>query len=71
MLPKDHWFSLIWLHGLGDDSTGFIDYFLMPHSPIFKGGKIILLQAPRRSVTIFDGEVCHSWYDILDETGTS
>jgi predicted esterase len=59
---------LIWLHGLGDTSEGFVDYFQMKDSPLFHGAKITLLQAPWRAVTINDGEECNSWYDILTES---
>lgn len=27
LIPENHYFSLIWLHGLGDSSAGFLDYF--------------------------------------------
>ena len=30
------YFSLIWLHGLGDSSAGFLDYFQHPQSPVNK-----------------------------------
>ena len=49
-------FSLIWLHGLGDTSEGFLDYFCLDQSPIHLGARIKLLQAPTRSVTINQGQ---------------
>jgi predicted esterase len=52
IMPKKAYFSLIWLHGLGDTSEGFLDYFQMKASPLFKGGRIVLLQAPERAVTL-------------------
>jgi predicted esterase len=27
ILPEKAYFSLIWLHGLGDSAAGFLDYF--------------------------------------------
>lgn len=27
IIPKDAFYSLIWLHGLGDSSEGFLDFF--------------------------------------------
>lgn len=57
-------FSLIWLHGLGDSSEGFYEYFMHPKSPVYKGARVKLLQAPERPVTINQGYKCNSWYDI-------
>ena len=59
--PKN---SLIWLHGLGDSSEGFFDYFLEDNSPVYQGTRVLLLQAPDRPVTINGGMACNSWYDI-------
>ena len=56
--------SLIWLHGLGDSSEGFFDYFLEDNSPVYEGTRVLLLQAPNRPVTINGGAPCNSWYDI-------
>lgn len=55
---------MIWLHGLGDTSAGFLDYFMLPDSPLHKGGRIKLLQAPIRAVTVDAGNKYPSWYDI-------
>lgn len=57
-------FSLIWLHGLGDTSDGFLDFFSLQESPIKFGARIKLLQAPLRPVTINGGASFPSWYDI-------
>jgi len=48
-------FSLIWLHGLGDSSEGFLDWWKMPTSPLHLGARICLLQAPNRKVTVNQG----------------
>ena len=57
-------FSLIWLHGLGDSSEGFLDFFCDDLSPINVGARVKLIQAPVRPVTINGGAPCTSWYDI-------
>jgi predicted esterase len=63
------YFSLIWLHGLGDTSAGFLDLFQLDSSPVFRGGRVKLLHAPIRPVTINDGVPCPSWYDIKSLSG--
>jgi phospholipase/carboxylesterase len=63
-------FSLIWLHGLGDSSVGFLDYFQIPQSPVFRGCRVRLLHAPQRRVTINGGSVFNSWYDIRSFAGS-
>jgi phospholipase/carboxylesterase len=60
------YFSLIWLHGLGDSSAGFLDFFQHPMSPAFKGARVQLLHAPIRPVTINGGATMPSWYDICE-----
>ena len=60
------YYSLIWLHGLGDSSAGFLDFFQMPQSPVFKGARVKLLHAPFQPVTINGGMTMPSWYDIVD-----
>ena len=60
------YFSLIWLHGLGDSSAGFLDFFQMDTSPVFKGARVKLLHAPIRPVTINSGMTMPSWYDIRE-----
>ena len=56
--------SLIWLHGLGDTSEGFLSFFAHSHSPLYNNVKIKLIQAPLRQITLNHGETCNSWYDI-------
>jgi phospholipase/carboxylesterase len=67
-LEKPH-FSLIWLHGLGDSSAGFLDFFQQEQSPVFRGGRVKLIQAPSRPVTINGGMKFNSWYDIRSFSG--
>lgn len=64
LVPNEPRYSLIWLHGLGDTSEGFLDWFKMPNSPLYSGARICLLQAPIRKVTVNGGAQCTSWYDI-------
>jgi len=58
-------YSIIWLHGLGDSSQGFLQFFNAPQSPAYQGARVKLLNAPYRKVTINGGSVSTSWYDIL------
>jgi predicted esterase len=51
------------MHGLGDSSSGFLNYFQKPNSPLYSGARIRLLQALQRKVTV-SGSTCNSWYDI-------
>lgn len=57
-------FTLIWLHGLGGDTESFVSFFTHSSSPLYRGLRIKLIQAPTRSVTINGGEQCASWYDL-------
>lgn len=57
--------SIIWLHGLGDSSKGFLPFFSAPQSPAHEGARVKLLNAPYRKVTINGGYPSTSWYDIL------
>lgn len=66
LMPDKPFFSLIWLHGLGDSSQGFLPFFQMKQSPLSQGARIRLLNAPLRKVTINYGSISTSWYDILD-----
>lgn len=66
LMPERPYFSLIWLHGLGDSSEGFLPFFQAEESPLSRGARIRLLNAPLRKVTINYGSTCTSWYDILD-----
>lgn len=66
LMPEKPFFSLIWLHGLGDSSQGFLPFFQMQQSPLSHGARIRLLNAPLRKVTINYGATSTSWYDILN-----
>lgn len=56
--------SLIWLHGLGDSSEGFLSFFTHALSPLYRGVRIKLLQAPTIPVTINQFAEMPAWYDI-------
>ena len=60
----NHDFSLIFIHGLGDSANGLKDLFYPGNSIVPANCKIILPTAPKRQVTINNGEIMTSWYDI-------
>ena len=65
MNPKgDHKYTMIWLHGLGDSGEGFLDLFLSEYNIVSSYTKIVLPTAPAVPVTINNGMICNSWYDI-------
>ena len=69
---KEHKYSLIWLHGLGDSAYGFADIFIddsLRFTP--DNVKVTLLTAPERAVTLNGGMVMNSWYDILSLRGAA
>jgi predicted esterase len=41
-----------------------MDYFQLKPSPLYRGARINLLNAPVRAVTINGGQQMNSWYDI-------
>ena len=55
---------IIWLHGLGDSGAGFSP--IVPMLELPQGHKIrfIFPHAPEQAVTINQGAVMRSWYDI-------
>jgi phospholipase/carboxylesterase len=58
--------AVIWLHGLGADSSdfvGIVDYLRLP--PNHKV-RFIFPNAPHRSITINNGMRMRAWYDIFD-----
>ncbi|CDW78472.1 phospholipase carboxylesterase family protein [Stylonychia lemnae] len=72
LTPKlaPHKYSLIWLHGLGDSAAGFVDVFLDENFNLVpKNCKVLLLTAPQREVTLNDGMMMNSWYDISNIRG--
>ena len=62
---SEHRYSLIWLHGMGDNAFGYLDIF-MDHDlqivPTYC--KVILPTAPLRKVTVNSGALTHAWYDM-------
>ena len=67
LIPKEkqHTHTLIWLHGLGDVPTSYLDMFNKYDSPIPFFFKIILLCAPTSNVSLYN-EKTTSWFDIYE-----
>lgn len=55
---------VIWLHGLGDSGAGFSPIVPMLDLPNDHGIRFIFPHAPEQAVTINQGYIMRSWYDI-------
>lgn len=55
---------VIWLHGLGDSGEGFSPIVPMLGLPKNHGIRFVFPHAPEQAVTINQGYVMRSWYDI-------
>jgi len=55
---------VIWLHGLGDSGNGFAPIVPVLNLPKNHGIRFIFPHAPEQAVTINQGYVMRSWYDI-------
>lgn len=55
---------VIWLHGLGDSGAGFSPIVPVLNLPENHGIRFIFPHAPEQAVTINQGYVMRSWYDI-------
>ena len=55
---------VIWLHGLGDSGDGFAPIVPVLNLPNSHGIRFIFPHAPEQAVTINQGYVMRSWYDI-------
>ena len=55
---------VIWLHGLGDSGEGFAPIVPAFNLPANHGIRFIFPHAPEQPVTINQGFVMRSWYDI-------
>lgn len=55
---------VIWLHGLGDSGAGFAPIVPMLNLPQNHGVRFIFPHAPEQAVTINQGYIMRSWYDI-------
>ena len=55
---------VVWLHGLGDSGAGFAPIVPMLNLPANHGIRFIFPHAPEQAVTINQGYVMRSWYDI-------
>ena len=59
---KSHKYTVIWLHGLGDNSSGFVDVFYSPPNQVAPPtAKVVLLTAPVRAVSLNNGMKMTSW----------
>lgn len=56
-------YSLLWLHGLGDEAETYLPYFAHLQSPLYHHCRIKLLQAPKRFTTI-NQEENNAWFDM-------
>ena len=56
-------YSLLWLHGIGDEAQTFVPFFSHLQSPLFQGCRVKLLQAPQRFMTL-NQEVGNAWFDL-------
>lgn len=56
-------YSLLWLHGLGDEAESFVPYFAHLQSPIYHHCRVKILQAPSRYVSVNQGET-NAWFDL-------
>lgn len=55
---------VIWLHGLGDSGAGFSPIVPVLNLPNGHGIRFVFPHAPEQAVTINQGYVMRSWYDI-------
>lgn len=55
---------VIWLHGLGDSGAGFSPIVPVLNLPKNHGVRFVFPHAPEQAVTINQGYVMRSWYDI-------
>ena len=52
------------LHGLGDSSSGFSYLFKQLQSVHFRHTRVVLPNAPERTITVNSGMTMQGWYDI-------
>lgn len=45
-------YSLLWLHGLGDEAKSFLPLFSHLQSPIYNNTLVRIMQAPRRYISL-------------------
>jgi len=62
--PQQATSCVIWLHGLGDSGAGFAPIVPALHLPANHTIRFIFPDAPQQAVTINQGAVMRSWYDI-------
>ena len=62
--PGRHEATVIWLHGLGADSSDFLPIVPQLGLPSDNGVRFIFPNAPFRPITINQGMTMRGWYDI-------
>jgi phospholipase/carboxylesterase len=63
--PNPAW-SIVWLHGLGDDGHGFSSIVPELLRPGWPAVRFVFPHAPVRPVTINNGMRMRAWYDLRD-----
>ena len=58
--------SVIWMHGLGDDGTGWSQAVPALGLPATLGVRFLFPHAPMMPVSINNGYVMRAWYDVRD-----
>jgi phospholipase/carboxylesterase len=61
--------AVVWMHGLGADGYDFVDIPPMLRLPESLAVRFVFPHAPMQPVTINDGMVMRSWYDIRPDGG--
>ena len=56
-------FSLLWLHGLGDQAASYLPFFGHLQSPLYSQTRLKLLQAPTRFVSL-NRQPSPAWFDL-------
>lgn len=56
-------YSLLWLHGLGDEAESFVPYFAHLQSPIYHDCRVKILQAPVKYISV-NQEESNAWFDL-------
>ena len=59
-------YSVIWLHGLGADSSDFEELPTLLKIPEHIAVRFILPNAPHRRISINEGMKMRGWYDLID-----
>ncbi|KAL4463138.1 hypothetical protein ABPG74_007139 [Tetrahymena malaccensis] len=61
---RDHYFTVVWLHGYGDTHLGFYELFQDNINPFGEHTKIVLPCAPLIKTKALPAFLMNSWFDI-------